>query len=99
MDAKTTKPTVVAAWPKQPKQELSEHVRAAPKRVSPAPTREQAEEAVLLEPFTLGRAGEIDDRQPGGVLLQRLQRGPVEVLVADELEAVERRDRIRVGQG
>ena len=47
MDAKTTKPTNVAAWPKQPaKQELSEHVRAAPQRVSPAPTREQAEEAV-----------------------------------------------------
>jgi GTP cyclohydrolase I len=47
MDAKTNKSTVVAAWPKQPvKQELSEHVRAAPQRVSPAPTREQAEEAV-----------------------------------------------------
>jgi GTP cyclohydrolase I len=47
MDAKTTKPTIVAAWPKQAaKQGLSDHVRAAPQRVSPAPTREQAEEAV-----------------------------------------------------
>lgn len=42
MDAKHT-PTNVTPWPKQG---LSEHVRAAPRPVSPRPTREEAEAAV-----------------------------------------------------
>jgi GTP cyclohydrolase IA len=37
---------VVKPWPKQPQQQLSEHVRAAPAPVEPRPSREQAEEAV-----------------------------------------------------
>ncbi len=40
MDAKSTP---MKPWPKQ---ELSDHVRAAPEPVAPRPTREQAEAAV-----------------------------------------------------
>jgi GTP cyclohydrolase I len=43
MDAKTTKPSIVAPWPKQG---LSDHVRAAPQPVEPRPSREEAEAAV-----------------------------------------------------
>jgi GTP cyclohydrolase IA len=43
MDAKSPKPSVVTAWPKQG---LSDHVRAAPEPSVPRPSREQAEEAV-----------------------------------------------------
>jgi len=37
---------IVKPWPKQPSQQLSEHVRAAPQPVEPRPSREQAEAAV-----------------------------------------------------
>jgi GTP cyclohydrolase I len=43
MDAKTNKPAVVAAWPKQG---LSDHVRAAPVPTAPRPSRDEAEAAV-----------------------------------------------------
>ena len=39
---------IVKPWPKQPQQQLSDHVRAAPAPVEPRPSREQAEEAVRL---------------------------------------------------
>ncbi len=81
---------IVKPWPKQPAQgeQLSEHVRAAPKPVSPRPTREQAEEAVRT---LIAFAG--DDPSREGVLetprrvvnaYEELYRGyrecPVEVL-------------------
>jgi GTP cyclohydrolase I len=37
---------VVKPWPKQPQQQLSDHVRAAPAPVEPRPSRAAAEEAV-----------------------------------------------------
>jgi GTP cyclohydrolase I len=43
MDAKNTKPAIVTPWPKQG---LSDHVRAAPARAVPQPSREEAEAAV-----------------------------------------------------
>ena len=43
MDAKNTKPAIVTPWPKQG---LSDHVRAAPPRAVPQPSREEAEAAV-----------------------------------------------------
>ncbi|MDI3468124.1 MAG: GTP cyclohydrolase I type 1 [Pseudolabrys sp.] len=43
MDAKSNKPAVVTAWPKQG---LSDHVRAAPARTAPRPSRDEAEAAV-----------------------------------------------------
>ncbi|HVV62672.1 MAG TPA: GTP cyclohydrolase I FolE [Pseudolabrys sp.] len=65
MDAKTTKPTVVAPsvikpWPKQG---LSDHVRAAPQPVGPRPSREAAEAAVRT---LIAYTGDDPDRE--GVL-------------------------------
>jgi GTP cyclohydrolase IA len=39
---------VVKPWPKQPQQQLSDHVRAAPAPVEKRPSREQAEAAVRI---------------------------------------------------
>ena len=92
MDAKSPnpKPTIVkpgnvAAWPKQG---LSEHVRAAPQRAVPRPSREEAEEAVrTLIAFAgdnPGREGLLDT--PGrvvdayGELFQGYNECPVDVL-------------------
>ena len=54
---------IVRPWPKQPRQQLSDHVRAAPAPVEPRPSREQAEEAVRL---LIAYAG--DDPAREGVL-------------------------------
>jgi GTP cyclohydrolase I len=54
---------IVKPWPKQPQQQLSDHVRAAPAPVEPRPSREQAEEAVRL---LIAYAG--DDPAREGVL-------------------------------
>jgi GTP cyclohydrolase I len=62
MDAKTSKPSIVAPsvitpWPKQG---LSEHVRAAPTPVEPRPSREEAEAAVRT---LIAYAGDNPDRE------------------------------------
>jgi GTP cyclohydrolase I len=54
---------IVKPWPKQPQQQLSDHVRAAPAPVEPRPSRAQAEEAVRL---LIAYAG--DDPAREGVL-------------------------------
>jgi GTP cyclohydrolase I len=90
MDAKSPKPTIVkpgnvAAWPKQG---LSDHVRAAPQRAVPRPSREEAEEAVRTLIAFAGdnpaREGLLDT--PGrvvdayGELFQGYNECPVDVL-------------------
>ena len=90
MDAKSPKPTIVkpgnvAAWPKQG---LSDHVRAAPQRNAPRPSREDAEAAVRT---LLAYAGDDPEREglvetPGrvvdayGELFQGYNECPVDVL-------------------
>ena len=90
MDAKSPKPTIVkpgnvAAWPKQG---LSEHVRAAPQRAVPRPSREEAEAAVRT---LIAFAGDNPHREglldtPGrvvdayGELFQGYNECPVDVL-------------------
>jgi GTP cyclohydrolase I len=90
MDAKSPKSAaspanVVTPWPKQG---LSEHVRAAPQRVVPQPSREQAEEAVRT---LLAYAGDNPQREglldtPGrvvdafGEIYQGYNECPIEVL-------------------
>ena len=90
MDAKSPKPTIVkpgnvAAWPKQG---LSDHVRAAPQRAVPRPSREEAEQAVRTLIAFAGdnpaREGLLDT--PGrvvdayGELFQGYNECPVDVL-------------------
>lgn len=90
MDAKSPKPTIVkpgnvAAWPKQG---LSDHVRAAPQRAVPRPSREEAEAAVRT---LIAFAGDNPHREglldtPGrvvdayGELFQGYNDCPVDVL-------------------
>jgi GTP cyclohydrolase I len=90
MDAKSPKPAMVnpsnvTAWPKQG---LSDHVRAAPQRKLPQPSREQAEAAVRT---LIAYAGDDPDREglidtPGrvvdayGELYQGYTECPVDVL-------------------
>ena len=90
MDAKSTKPVIVnpsnvTAWPKQG---LSDHVRAAPQRVVPRPSREDAEAAVRT---LLAYAGDDPKREglldtPGRVvdayseLYQGYNECPVDIL-------------------
>jgi GTP cyclohydrolase IA len=90
MDAKSPKPTIVkpgnvAAWPKQG---LSDHVRAAPQRAVPRPSREEAEAAVRT---LIAFAGDNPHREglldtPGrvvdayGELFQGYNECPVDVL-------------------
>jgi len=90
MDAKSPKPTIVkpgnvAAWPKQG---LSDHVRAAPQRAVPRPSREEAEAAVRT---LIAFAGDNPHREglldtPGRVvdayseLFQGYNECPVDVL-------------------
>jgi len=90
MDAKSPKPTIVkpgnvAPWPKQG---LSDHVRAAPQRAVPRPSREEAESAVRT---LIAFAGDNPHREglldtPGrvvdayGELFQGYNECPVDVL-------------------
>src|SRR3954471_24381638 len=90
MDAKSPKSVnspanVVTPWPKQG---LSEHVRAAPQKVVPQPTREQAEQAVrtliLQTCDTPQREGLLDSPRrvvdAFGEVYQGYNECPVEVL-------------------
>jgi len=90
MDAKSSKPTIVkpgnvAAWPKQG---LSDHVRAAPQRAVPRPSRDEAEAAART---LIAFAGDNPHREglldtPGrvvdayGELFQGYNECPVDVL-------------------
>ena len=79
---------VVKPWPKQPQQQLSDHVRAAPAPVEPRPSREQAEEAVRTLIAYAGdnpaREGVIDTPQRVIDAYDELYRGygecPAEIL-------------------
>ena len=79
---------VVKPWPKQPQQQLSDHVRAAPAPVEPRPDRAQAEEAVRILIAYAGdnpaREGVLDTPQRVVDAYDELYRGygecPAEIL-------------------